>query len=128
MFVAILRGIQILGCCCCLFGWNIALTIFQSYHDGVWLRQGAHCSLLQCCLTEVTWPNTLDMILHQVTLSRHWVDQFLLYPVNLSAKRGAASTISNDFGMSRPGIESMTSRYPERTLYLLSYRDRFISL
>ena len=21
-------------------------TIFQSYHDGVWLRQGAQCSLL----------------------------------------------------------------------------------
>ena len=23
-------------------------TIFQSYHDGVWLRQGAQCSLLLC--------------------------------------------------------------------------------
>ena len=45
-------------------------------------------------------------------------------PVNLSAKRGAASTIFNDFGMSRPGIEPVTSRSPERTLYQLSYRGR----
>ena len=47
-------------------------TIFQSYHDGVWLRQGAQCSLLLCCDTEVSWPG---------------------FPVSLSAKRGAASTI-----------------------------------
>ena len=48
---------------------------------------------------------TLDMIPHPVTLSWYWVDQSWLYPVSLSAKRGAASTIFNDFGMSRPGIE-----------------------
>ena len=35
--------------------------------------------------------------------------------VNLSAKRGAASTMFNDFGMSRPRIEPRTSRSPERT-------------
>ena len=29
-------------------------TIFQSYHDSVWLRQAAQCSLLLCCVTEVT--------------------------------------------------------------------------
>ena len=34
-------------------------TIFQSYHDGVWLRQGAQCSLLYCCLTEVSCPRHL---------------------------------------------------------------------
>ena len=68
---------------------------------------------------------TLDMIPHPVTLSWHWVDQSQLYPVNLSAKRGAASTIFNDFGMSRPGIEPRTSRSPEQTLYLLSYRGRY---
>ena len=39
-------------------------TIFQSYYDGVWLRQGAQCSLLLCCVTEVsclrhlTWYHT----------------------------------------------------------------------
>ena len=47
-----------------------------------------------------------------------------LYPVSLSAKRGAASTIFNDFGMSRAGIETVTSRSLERTLYVLSYRGR----
>ena len=31
---------------CCLFGFNVAFNIFQSYHDGVWLRQRAQCSLL----------------------------------------------------------------------------------
>ena len=30
-----------------------------------------------------------------------------------------------DFGMSRPGIEPVTSRSPERTLYQLSYRGLF---
>ena len=33
--------------CVCEFGFNVAFTNnFQSYHDGVWLRQGAQCSLL----------------------------------------------------------------------------------
>ena len=35
---------------------------------------------------------------------------------SLSAKREAASTIFNDFGMSRPGIEPMITRSPKRTL------------
>ena len=31
----------------CLYSGLTSLsTIFQSYHDGVWLRQGAKCSLL----------------------------------------------------------------------------------
>ena len=32
----------------CLFWFNVAFNnfFFQSYHDGVWLRQGAQCSLL----------------------------------------------------------------------------------
>ena len=34
-------------------------TIFQSYHDGVWLRQGAQYSLLLCCITEVSCPRYL---------------------------------------------------------------------
>ena len=29
-------------------------TIFQSYHDCVWLQQGAQCSLLLYCVTEVS--------------------------------------------------------------------------
>ena len=28
------------------WGLTTLSTIFQSYHDGDWLRQGAHCSLL----------------------------------------------------------------------------------
>ena len=34
-------------------------TIIQSYQDGVWLRQGAQCSLLFCCDTEVSCPRHL---------------------------------------------------------------------
>ena len=34
-------------------------TIFQSYHDSVWLRQGAQCSLSLCCVTEVSCPRHL---------------------------------------------------------------------
>ena len=49
----------------------------------------------------------------------------LVLPESLSAKRGTASTIFYDFGMSRPGIEPVTSRSPERTLYQLSYRGHF---
>ena len=31
---------------------------FQSYHDGVWLRQGAKCSLLLCCTLKFHAPDT----------------------------------------------------------------------
>ena len=48
-----------LCCCCCLFGFNVVFNNVQSYLDGVWLRQGAQCSLLLCCVTEVSWPRHL---------------------------------------------------------------------
>ena len=64
----------------------------------------------------IIMPQTPDMIQHPVTLSWHWVSQSLLYSISLSAKRGAASTIFNDFGMSQPGIEPVTSHSPEWTL------------
>ena len=38
--------------------------------------------------------------------------------------RSNCSTIFNDFGMSRPGIEPVTFRSPQRTFYLLSFRGR----
>ena len=41
------------------------------------------------------------------------------------SKRGAASTIFNDFSMLWPGIEPVTSRSPERTLYRLSYWGQY---
>ena len=34
-------------------------TIVKSYHDGVWLRQGAQCSLLLFCVTGVPYPRHL---------------------------------------------------------------------
>ena len=40
----------------------------------------------------------------------------------------SSSTIFYDFGMSRPGIEPVTSRSPERTLYQLSYRGGCIPM
>ena len=42
----------------CLFylGFMSLSTIFQSYGDGVWMWQGAQCSLLECCLTEISCP------------------------------------------------------------------------
>ena len=40
-------------------GLTSLTTIFQSYHDGVWLRQGAQCSLLLCCVNEVSCPRHL---------------------------------------------------------------------
>ena len=45
----------------CLFdlGLTSLSTIFQSYRDGVWIWQGAQCSLLECCLTDISCPDTL---------------------------------------------------------------------
>ena len=62
----------------CLFdlGLTSLSTIFQSYRDGVWMWQGAQCSLLECCLTEISCPRHFDMIFHSVTLYWHWADQF----------------------------------------------------
>ena len=64
--------------CACLFdlGLTSLSTIFQSYRDGVWMWQGAQCSLLECCLTEISRPRHFDMIFHLVTLYWHWADQF----------------------------------------------------
>ena len=36
-------------------------TIFQSYRDGVWMWQGAQCSLLECCLIEISRPRHFDI-------------------------------------------------------------------
>ena len=51
-------------------------TICQSYRDGVWMWPGAQCSLLECCLTEISRPRHFGMISHPVTLYWHWADQF----------------------------------------------------
>ena len=46
-----------------LFDLDLTLlsTIFQSYRNGVWMWQGAQCSLLECCLTETSHPRHFDM-------------------------------------------------------------------
>ena len=41
-------------------------------------------------------------------------------------KQGIASTIFNNFGMSPPRMETVTSCSPERTLYRLCYRDQYV--
>ena len=50
----------------------------------------------------------------------------LLAKLNSGELRCPATALINDFGMSRPGIEPVTSRSPERTLYRLSYWGRWI--
>ena len=57
-------------------------TTFQSYRNGVWMWQGAQCSLLECCLTEISHPRHIDMVFCPVTLYWHWADQFQLYFLN----------------------------------------------
>ena len=64
------------------FVLNVAFNLFQSYRDGVWMWQRAQCSLLECCLTEISRPRHFDMIFHPVTLYCHWADQFYLYFLN----------------------------------------------
>ena len=57
-------------CFVCLFdlGLTSLSTIFQSYRDSVWMWQGAQCSLLECCFTEILSTRHFDMIFHPVTL------------------------------------------------------------
>ena len=76
--------------------------------------------------TFIVLPQGLEMIPHPVSLSWLWVDQSKFYPVSLNAKRRAASTIFNDFVMSRSGFEPVTARSSELTLYRLSYQGRSI--
>ena len=61
-------------------------TIFQSYRDGVWKWQGAQCSLLECCLTEISHHRHFDMIFHPDTLYWHWADQFYFLIAECQAK------------------------------------------
>ena len=99
--------------CVCEFGFYVAFNNFSVISRRCLVATGSSM------LTFIVLPHwsiisqTLDMIPRPV------------YPVNLSAKRGAASTIFSDFGMSRPGIEPVTSRSPERTLCQLSYWGQF---
>ena len=115
-----------MGVCVCEFGFNVAFNNFSVISRRCLVATGSSMLTFIVLLHWSIMSQTLDMIPHPVTLSWHWVDQSQLYPVNLSAKRGAASTIFNDFGMSQPGIEPVTSHSPERTLYQLGYRGRLL--
>ena len=65
-----IRELEVSKFLVCLFdlGLTSLSAIFQSYRDGVWMWQGAQCSLLECCLTEISRPRHFDMIFHPVTL------------------------------------------------------------
>ena len=56
----------------CLFysGFTSLWTIFQSYRDGEWMWQGAQCSLLECCLTEISCPRHLTWF----SIQSHYTD------------------------------------------------------
>ena len=50
-------GITIKHIWCLFYSCFMSLSIiFQSYRDGVWMWQGAQCSLLECYLTEILCP------------------------------------------------------------------------
>ena len=101
--------------CCWLFRFNVVFNNFSVITRRCLVATG---SSMLTFIVLPHWsikPQTLDMIQQLVTLSRQWVDQSYLYPVSLSAKQGAASTIFNNFGMLRPGIEPVTSRSPKLT-------------
>ena len=96
--------------CCCLFGFNVTFNNFSVISRRCLVTTGSSMLTFIVLPHWSIMPQTLDMIPHPVTLSWHWVDHSQLYPISLSAKQGAASTIFNDFGMSRPEIEPVTSR------------------
>ena len=68
-----------------------------------------------------TWQDTTPS---HIIMTMGW--PVLALPLR-SAKRGATSTIFNDFNTSGPGIEPMTSRSPKRTLYHLSYQGQLFA-
>ena len=85
--------------------------IFQSYRDGVWMWQEAQCSLLDCCLTEISRPRHLTWY----SIQSHYTDTELTRFLALLSKcwtpsERAANTIFKVFGMTRLGIELATSR------------------
>ena len=47
------------GLCLFYLGRLSLSTIFQSYCDGISMWQGSQCSLLECCLTEISRPRHL---------------------------------------------------------------------
>ena len=89
----------------CLFWFNVAFNNVSVISRQCLVATGGSVLTFIVMPHWSIMPQTLDMMQHPLTLSWHWVDQSKLYPTSLSAKRGTASTIFNDFGMSRPGIE-----------------------
>ena len=65
-------------------GFTSLWTNFQSYCDGIWMWQGAQCSLLECCLTEIAPLKHLTWY----SIKSHYIDteltssDFLFYFLN----------------------------------------------
>ena len=88
--------VRLMFVCLLYSGFTSLSTIFQSYCDGVWMWQGAQCSLLECCLSKISRPRHL---IWYSTMQSHYTDT-----------ERATSTILKVFGMTRPGIEPTSSR------------------
>ena len=115
-FNRLLFMLKILCCRCSLFGFNIPFNNFSVISRRCLVATGSS-TLTFIVLPHWSMHQTLDMIQHLITWFWHWVDQYKLYPVSLSARRSAASTIFYDFDMLRPGSELVTSHSPKQTLY-----------
>ena len=111
-------------------GWTIcAWTIWEMSYSGItsFQQSFSHIATMSGWGRELLsfrvlphWnitPVTYDMIIHPVTLCWQRADQFWFLALFLSCwmlSERAASTIFKDFGMTRPGIESATSRSQNR--------------
>ena len=108
--------------CCCLFEFNIDFNKFSVISRCIWLRQGVQYLYSAVSLmyhAPDTWHDTTPSHII-LTLGR----PVLVLPRKSECQARGSYYHFNDFGMSRPGIKPMTSRSPERTLYLLSYRGQ----
>ena len=80
----------VLPCCCCLFGFNVAFINFSIISRQCLVVTESSMLTFIALPHWSIMPQTLHMIQHPVTLTRHWV-------LTLSAKWGAAGTIFNDW-------------------------------
>ena len=121
--------------CYCLFGFNVAFNNFSvtsrrclTFNNFSVISRQCLVAIGSSMLTFIVlphWSINVPDTWHDTTPSH--IILTLGGPVqalSLSAKRGAASTILNDFGMSQPRIEPVTSRSLEQTLYRPSSRSR----
>ena len=75
--------------------------MYQSYSNGVWMWQGAQCSLLEYCLTKISCPRHMTWY---STKSYYYSSSFLM----LSTKGNSSYYHFKVFGMTQLGIEPTT--------------------